>query len=544
MTMLSGNVSIKTRAIQLLVLVIIAFVVLADAAALPGRERQREKRFKRFDGRFRPKSFRRMMTPETARVVGLRTKEEVIKCGEGTELVDEECVPTYPEVKFGEGTALKDGVCVSVVETVTCGEGTALMDGVCVSVVEAVTCGAGTVLVDGECVAVECTESWSCTEWTGCSAGQRTRNCTDANNCGTEEDRPNGVQECEEPLRVEFFSDENTIFTSPYQMNPNSITWSPDGLWVTTTPAGRRIQGMPSVPDPAITLLGFDGVRRMLVSGMGGYASEGRVTGPFDIALDWTSFNEVRSMQQGSLICNRFWIADSFHDMSLRFDSGVSRQSPTTVRFASPWAAGFETRAVASDSSGNMFVLVFNTRTADYHIKKWAGREGQRAAEYESSFNIGGGLIDSMDVDESGNVYVIYTNAAGEPTPTSVAKYNSVGELVLRFGSDGSDDGQFDNPGDLVVDPEGNIWVADTFNHRIQKFDPSGNHLLTFGSETEPRRCYWPTDEDGRLDGRPFRCDRVPEPGRFDHPTGIDIDPDGAIWVIASNAIQKLVLNE
>jgi hypothetical protein len=38
----------------------------------------------------------------------------------------------------------------------------------------------------------------------------------------------------------------------------------------------------------------------------------------------------------------------------------------------------------------------------------------------------------------------------------------------LSFGSDGGRNGQFDEPGDLVISSEGNIYVADTGNNRIQ----------------------------------------------------------------------------
>lgn len=33
----------------------------------------------------------------------------------------------------------------------------------------------------------------------------------------------------------------------------------------------------------------------------------------------------------------------------------------------------------------------------------------------------------------------------------------------------------------LAVDRSGNVYVADFYNHRIQKFDPAGNFLTSFG---------------------------------------------------------------
>jgi DNA-binding beta-propeller fold protein YncE len=40
-----------------------------------------------------------------------------------------------------------------------------------------------------------------------------------------------------------------------------------------------------------------------------------------------------------------------------------------------------------------------------------------------------------------------------------------------------SGDGQFYSPNKIAVDDEGNVCVADSGNHRIQKFDNDGNFL-------------------------------------------------------------------
>ncbi len=52
------------------------------------------------------------------------------------------------------------------------------------------------------------------------------------------------------------------------------------------------------------------------------------------------------------------------------------------------------------------------------------------------------------------------------------------------FGSRGSGDGQFHYPWDLTLDDDGNIYVADFNNHRLQKFDPSGNFLSKLNTTT------------------------------------------------------------
>ena len=52
-------------------------------------------------------------------------------------------------------------------------------------------------------------------------------------------------------------------------------------------------------------------------------------------------------------------------------------------------------------------------------------------------------------------------------------KYDKDGKFLAQFGSVGTDEGRFNEPVGLAIDPSGNIYVADTWNQRIQKFDAS-----------------------------------------------------------------------
>ena len=54
--------------------------------------------------------------------------------------------------------------------------------------------------------------------------------------------------------------------------------------------------------------------------------------------------------------------------------------------------------------------------------------------------------------------------------------------LVSTWGEVGSGIGQFSNLNDGALDSNGNIYVPDTGNHRIQKFDREGNYLDQWGT--------------------------------------------------------------
>jgi hypothetical protein len=65
-------------------------------------------------------------------------------------------------------------------------------------------------------------------------------------------------------------------------------------------------------------------------------------------------------------------------------------------------------------------------------------------------------------------------------------------KFISFFGSAGINNGQFEGPGEMSFDSQGNIYVLDPFNTsgKIHKFDPNGNSLLTWvaGGATDELR--------------------------------------------------------
>ncbi|HNT36741.1 MAG TPA: hypothetical protein PKH07_17265, partial [bacterium] len=79
-------------------------------------------------------------------------------------------------------------------------------------------------------------------------------------------------------------------------------------------------------------------------------------------------------------------------------------------------------------------------------------------------------------------------------------------ELLASWGGAGSGDGQMNLPRGLALSPDGNLYVADSRNHRIQAFDSSGKFLFQ-----------WGTAGDGN--------------SQFNEPSDVALASDGSVWV-------------
>ena len=84
-------------------------------------------------------------------------------------------------------------------------------------------------------------------------------------------------------------------------------------------------------------------------------------------------------------------------------------------------------------------------------------------------------------------------------------------KLLRKIGTPGkahalTTPGDLAKPSNVAVDKDGNLYVSDTFNDRVEIFDADGNFIRTFGKAG-----------DG--------------PGYFARPKGIAVDGDGHVWV-------------
>jgi len=97
--------------------------------------------------------------------------------------------------------------------------------------------------------------------------------------------------------------------------------------------------------------------------------------------------------------------------------------------------------------------------------------------------------------------------------------------FLAQWGSFGLEDREFDLPRAVTVDREGNVYVVDSGNHRVQKFSRDGQLLAKWGGFcdllVQRQSCVDP-DGDGPLEAGD---------GQFALPQGIALDNAGNVYV-------------
>jgi hypothetical protein len=73
-----------------------------------------------------------------------------------------------------------------------------------------------------------------------------------------------------------------------------------------------------------------------------------------------------------------------------------------------------------------------------------------------------------------------FQDEAGPNSIGRITKWSPDGRLLMTFGDWGYGDGEFRGPHSLAMDSQGRLFVADRGNRRIQIFDQQGNHLDTW----------------------------------------------------------------
>ena len=124
-------------------------------------------------------------------------------------------------------------------------------------------------------------------------------------------------------------------------------------------------------------------------------------------------------------------------------------------------------------------------------------------------------------IDTDGNVYVIDKHKIRKITPNR--EVSTLAGSTEGFLDDLGINAQFNEPKGLAIDSENNIYIADTFNHKIRKITPDGM-VTTFAGSTE-----------GFSEG-------IGVSSQFSFPNGIAVDSEDNIYVadVGNHRIRKI----
>jgi len=195
--------------------------------------------------------------------------------------------------------------------------------------------------------------------------------------------------------------------------------------------------------------------------------------------------------------------------------SGFADATGTAAKFDRP-------QGVAVDSSGNVYVADYSNNrirkiTSAGVVTTLAGDRAEGDANGTGTaarFHSPSGVA----VDSSGNVYVADTNnhRIRKITPAGVA--TTLAGSTRGFADGAGTKAWFDEPIGVAVDSSGNVYVADTNNHRIRKITPADRVVSTIAGS-----------------GTADSADGTGTAAKFHSPIGVAVDSSGNVYVADSN---------
>ncbi len=220
-------------------------------------------------------------------------------------------------------------------------------------------------------------------------------------------------------------------------------------------------------------------------------------------------------------------------------------QAWTTPDFSNGRPSG-----LSIDRDGNLLVS-----DSHYHALRIYSPEGKRLRTIGGKAGTAAGQLGYVSdaVQDRDGFY--YVAEFGENQ--RITKLDVAGRFVKCWGEPGTEPGQFARIRALALGPDGNLYVADACNHRIQVFTRDGERVAVWGQAgREPGQLSYPYDlafaPDGKYlyvveygnnrvqkftpGGEPKGCWGGPgrEPGRLGSPWALAVDSRGRVHVIDS----------
>ena len=207
------------------------------------------------------------------------------------------------------------------------------------------------------------------------------------------------------------------------------------------------------------------------------------------------------------------------------------------------WDVGTSAITLPESTFGDPYIEAFQERSAAVVIASDETEIGQLS----SPRSIASAPDGSMFLVDSGNSRVLHLDSEGGLIDQWGMLGQSTEEKVAPLGT-------FFEPWGIAVAPDGSVYVADTWNHRIQHFTAQGEFLDRIGPNNEQgERIFWgpralAIDSQGRIFVADTGNHRIAifdqewnligeigeagfDLGQFFEPVGVALDGDGRIYV-------------
>jgi NHL repeat len=193
--------------------------------------------------------------------------------------------------------------------------------------------------------------------------------------------------------------------------------------------------------------------------------------------------------------------------------SGVGTPDGGTT--GTPPSAWTEPASAVTTSAGTLNGIVNpeagagTTYYFQYGASKYYGRAapagGAKASGYTEPSRVSQG-VSGLKPSTMYHFRVVATNANGTTYGADQTFSTAAKVYVSKFGSKGSAEGQFTEPEFTATNREGDVWVSDYTNDRVEEFSPSGTFMKSCGKAGS-----------GEV--------------QFKGPTGIAVDYNGQLYV-------------
>ena len=160
-------------------------------------------------------------------------------------------------------------------------------------------------------------------------------------------------------------------------------------------------------------------------------------------------------------------------------------------------------------------------------------------------------------IASNGDIFVAQGHTPGANGDARVLKFDKAGKFITQWGGHGKEPGKFEVAHSIAFDSQGQLWVADRENQRIQVFDTGGKYVREMKYAGLPCAFEIGRDYVYMVNGFAAQVLRLDLKGNVLAATGksgkglneygeahfIAVSPKGELWVADSvnSAVQKFV---